>query len=707
MMRRAEPPPIKEKHLNEEDEEEEEELKEDLDDEGVIEEIDEEIIDEDIEMDEEEEEIELMRSEGMVDVLEEKIRRDYALKSLAGITLSSRKCAGESPNNTTTDEDYSSTSSVDGHRSNEGSLSPPSGSQLSSSGSFSSGKSKSTPNSNPLRQPHEKKHKCETCGKAFSYLSILESHKRSHTGEKPFNCRFCDKKFAQKATLQVHERTHTGERPYKCKFCCKTFAQYGTKTVHEKSAHLGIRNYKCPMCEKNLSSPSALYTHKKTHGEKVFQCGFCPKTFTLKNYLKLHVKQVHEQNERKHVCVHCGKSFAYAGSLQVHIRTHTGERPYICKFCPKAFASQGNLQSHERTHTGERPYGCKMCERTFIQKSQLTAHEVTHTSPTPPTSKKSSFIGSPTQTLERDCPACAKRFAYGSNLCPFCGMTCPPLPSLQIQHRPLAGEKPYKCAGCGKGYAQKIGLRPHWEQCEQYQALGRDSSESPINVETDSDGTMEESPMKGKDSIPNIYSSVYDPSSFTLPVIPQSPLKLPIGLPRPLPLQIPPSNYGPISASKPPFSAECSLGDPFPFSTRSLQSATAQLADALAAALPNTPSSTIAPSLPGSMPHTPTMPSLDPSLLASLLGGQSTIPQLQLLLQLQQSQTEALVQQLLLGSLPSPLLTMAPLGLNLGSLSGNAGALLSSLPAPTPVKPDAAVAASALLQLSAQPQILS
>lgn len=80
---------------------------------------------------------------------------------------------------------------------------------------------------------------------------------------------------------------------------------------------------------------------------------------------------------------------------------------------------------------------------------------------------------------------------------------------------------------------------------------------------------------------------------------------------------------------------QCSMAEPFPFQTTTLQSATAQLADALGlGALPSTPSTIGGSSLPGSMPQTPTMPSLDPSLIVSLIaGGQITTPQLQLLLQ--------------------------------------------------------------------------
>ncbi|KAK5970784.1 hypothetical protein GCK32_022347, partial [Trichostrongylus colubriformis] len=54
-----------------------------------------------------------------------------------------------------------------------------------------------------------------------------------------------------------------------------------------------------------------------------------------------------------YVCKFCGKRYAYASSLYVHTRLHTGERPFRCQFCDKCFTNQGNMQVHQRVHTGE------------------------------------------------------------------------------------------------------------------------------------------------------------------------------------------------------------------------------------------------------------------------------------------------------------------------------------------------------------------
>ena len=57
--------------------------------------------------------------------------------------------------------------------------------------------------------------KCEVCGKAFHFPSLLLVHKRVHTGEKPYKCSKCEKSFTRKSNLRMHQRIYTGEKPYK------------------------------------------------------------------------------------------------------------------------------------------------------------------------------------------------------------------------------------------------------------------------------------------------------------------------------------------------------------------------------------------------------------------------------------------------------------------------------------------------------------
>ena len=42
------------------------------------------------------------------------------------------------------------------------------------------------------------------------------------------------------------------------------------------------------------------------------------------------------------------------GSLNKHIRTHTGEKLYSCRHCKKSFIQQVNLGKHIRTHRGKK-----------------------------------------------------------------------------------------------------------------------------------------------------------------------------------------------------------------------------------------------------------------------------------------------------------------------------------------------------------------
>ncbi|KAL5967011.1 Protein snail [Taenia solium] len=49
---------------------------------------------------------------------------------------------------------------------------------------------------------------CPDCGRRFSRLWLLESHRRIHTGERPFVCSVCTRRFADRSNMRAHKRTH-------------------------------------------------------------------------------------------------------------------------------------------------------------------------------------------------------------------------------------------------------------------------------------------------------------------------------------------------------------------------------------------------------------------------------------------------------------------------------------------------------------------
>ncbi|CAH1800263.1 unnamed protein product [Owenia fusiformis] len=191
----------------------------------------------------------------------------------------------------------------------------------------------------------------------------------------------------------------------------------GTENVSKQ-----VDKLQCEFCQKLLSTKLALKRHHERYHEatrKMYPCDACHRSFTRKDKLKYHLKNLcpyGQSRDPKNACEICKLSFYDARSVQRHMKNrhflvaskdgftcqkcdvtiesldkfnchfepsftqHATSRQLsnfhnkTCEVCQSTFDSMRDLQNHMPTHFKEGNYECKICDAKYSLLKNLLRH---------------------------------------------------------------------------------------------------------------------------------------------------------------------------------------------------------------------------------------------------------------------------------------------------------------------------------------------
>ena len=254
-------------------------------------------------------------------------------------------------------------------------------------------------------------------------LEAAELMEKEEDNAKLFTCSLCTSSFEKRKGLYYHNlRVHPKSKPQVCELCAKVFKS--NKHLHDHRTTVHKPSYSCVHCKKLIKSLKRLKYHetfcgtwKRSKGH--IPCGLCDKTLSTEYNLKGHIRRKHtvvntfgtfvitdavenKKIKKEIICVLCQTTFKKTNYLKKHVKlvhetkkdirkiiqivvervtNEQGQYQFNCNQCMKCFEKEALAKDHIRHVHVVKTFQCELCKKKFKLKQTLKGHLIRHINP--------------------------------------------------------------------------------------------------------------------------------------------------------------------------------------------------------------------------------------------------------------------------------------------------------------------------------------